>query len=75
VQARHALGSVGYRNRFGHPHAQVLARYDEAGVPVYLTRDCGTLRFTLGEPRMTGEETVPACPRRDGPRWPWRSGR
>jgi competence protein ComEC len=42
---RVALVSAGYRNRFGHPHPDVLARYREARAVVYRTdRDgCITL--------------------------------
>jgi competence protein ComEC len=32
-----ALLSVGYRNRFRHPNAQVMARYDARRIPVYRT--------------------------------------
>lgn len=32
-----ALISAGWHNRFGHPRADVLARYAEAGVPVFNT--------------------------------------
>ncbi len=34
---RLALVSAGYRNRFGHPHPDVLARYRQAGALVYRT--------------------------------------
>ena len=32
---------VGYRNRFGHPAADVLARYNQAGVQVLRSDQCG----------------------------------
>jgi len=32
-----ALVSAGWRNRFGHPRAEVVARYAEAGVPLFNT--------------------------------------
>ena len=34
-----AIFSVGYRNRFGHPHPMVVARYAQAGADVWRT-DC-----------------------------------
>jgi competence protein ComEC len=41
VQPKLALVQAGYRNRYGHPHADVLERYAEAGVAVVSTVDCG----------------------------------
>lgn len=41
VQPQLALVQAGYRNRFGHPAAEVLARYRERGIAVVATADCG----------------------------------
>ena len=41
VQPKQAVIQVGYRSRFGHPHADVLARYAEARIPVARTDHCG----------------------------------
>ena len=38
-----AVVSAGWRNRFGHPKPEVLARYAEAGVPVLNTADGGAI--------------------------------
>ncbi|MCW8808015.1 MAG: DNA internalization-related competence protein ComEC/Rec2 [Rhodanobacter sp.] len=38
-----AVVSAGWRNRFGHPRPEVLARYAEAGVPVLNTAEEGAL--------------------------------
>ena len=38
-----ALVSAGWRNRFRHPRPEVLARYDDAGVPLYNTAEQGAL--------------------------------
>jgi competence protein ComEC len=44
-----ALVSVGYRSRFGHPHAEVLERYGRAGIRVFRTdRDGATSLMTDG---------------------------
>jgi len=40
-----ALVSAGWRNRFGHPHAQVLQRYRQAGVPLWNTADFGAIEL------------------------------
>jgi competence protein ComEC len=42
-----ALLPVGYRNRFSHPHPDVLARYAERGIPVYRTDQGGALQARL----------------------------
>jgi competence protein ComEC len=39
-----ALVSAGWRNRFGHPRPEVLARYAEAGVPLFNTAEHGALQ-------------------------------
>jgi competence protein ComEC len=36
-----AVIQVGYRSRFGHPHAEVLARYRAQGIEVVRTDQCG----------------------------------
>jgi competence protein ComEC len=41
VNPRVAVIQVAYRSRFGHPHAAVLARYAQAGIPVVRTDHCG----------------------------------
>jgi len=40
-----ALVSAGWRNRFGHPRPEVLARYAAAGVPVFNTAREGAMRL------------------------------
>ncbi|MBI5270909.1 MAG: DNA internalization-related competence protein ComEC/Rec2 [Burkholderiales bacterium] len=41
VRPRIAVLQAGYRNRYGHPHPMVLARYAGASVPVVRTDHCG----------------------------------
>ena len=45
VQPRVAVFQAGYRNRFGHPAAEVLARYRERGIEIRTTPDCGAFRW------------------------------
>jgi len=40
---------AGYRNRFGHPAREVLARYEEAGVRVLRTDLDGAIEVSLGK--------------------------
>lgn len=48
VGAAVALIPVGYRNRFGHPKAEVTARYEAAGMPLWRTDQEGALMVRLG---------------------------
>jgi competence protein ComEC len=42
-----AVYTMGYRNRFGHPRPDIVARYDRAGVTSYRTDLSGALTFTF----------------------------
>ena len=44
---RDAVISVGRRNTFGHPRAEVLARTAQAHTRLYLTDEFGLTRFLL----------------------------
>jgi competence protein ComEC len=48
VRPRLAVVSAGYRNRFGHPAAQVLERYAAAGVRILRTDKQGAVTVRLG---------------------------
>jgi competence protein ComEC len=39
----------GYRNRFGHPRPEIVARYATAGIRSYRTDYDGALIFTFGD--------------------------
>jgi competence protein ComEC len=54
---------VGYRNRFGHPHPVVLARYRAAGARVLRTDISGALSFRLGSGAIDVEQWRFAQPR------------
>ena len=51
VQPRVALVQAGYRNRFGHPAAPVLARYQERGIEVVDSSHCGAARWSSALPQ------------------------
>jgi competence protein ComEC len=48
TQARWALVSAGYRNRFGHPKPGVVARWESDGARVVATFDSGAQRVVMG---------------------------
>ena len=66
VAPQHAIVPVGYRNRFGHPKAEVIERYRRRGIAVYRTDTSGAIRVELGANGVTIREF-----RRDEPRY-WR---
>ncbi|HEY9379912.1 MAG TPA: DNA internalization-related competence protein ComEC/Rec2, partial [Burkholderiales bacterium] len=47
VHARHVLIATGYRNRFGHPHAEVLKRYEASGANILRTDLDGAISVRL----------------------------
>lgn len=57
---RWAVVPAGYRNRFGHPAREVLARYAKAGVPVLRTDLHGavSIRLRRDAVEVTGERTL-----------------
>ncbi|WP_265310108.1 DNA internalization-related competence protein ComEC/Rec2 [Stenotrophomonas sp. SRS1] len=48
VAPRLAIVSAGHRNRFGHPRAEVVARWQAIGAEVLSTADSGAVRVWLG---------------------------
>ena len=48
VKPRVAVFQAGYRNRFGHPAPDVMARYVERGIEVRVSPDCGAWRWVAG---------------------------
>lgn len=50
VQPRSAVFQAGYRNRFGHPAPEVLARYVERGVNVFASPSCGAWHWQSDAP-------------------------
>ncbi len=60
----YALISAGYRNRYGHPHADVVAGYAAAGAQVLVTATTGAITFDVG-----AEVSPPAFYRRSARRF------
>ncbi len=67
VQPRVAVFQAGYRNRFGHPAAEVLARYRERGIEIDITPNCGAWLWTASTP------AAGACHRENARRY-WHHG-
>ncbi|MDH4377904.1 MAG: competence protein ComEC, partial [Ramlibacter sp.] len=65
VQPKWALVQAGYRNRYGHPAAAVLARYAAQGIEVIATPSCGAARWVSSQPDRV------ECQRWDAPRYWW----
>ena len=63
VKPRVALAQSGYRNRFGHPVASVVARYDERGIALTRSSQCGAATWRSAEPGRV------RCQRQDGLRY------
>jgi competence protein ComEC len=55
VDAREAVIPVGYRNRFGHPKAEVVARHAAAGSRIWRTDRDGAVSIRLGSDGATAE--------------------
>ena len=53
VQPQLAVVQAGYRNRFGHPAARVLERYNERNIKVMDTARCGALLWTSSSANET----------------------
>lgn len=53
VHPRRALVSAGYRNRFGHPHREVVERLERRGVAVFRTDLHGRIRFRFAPPSVS----------------------
>ena len=49
-----AIVQSGYRNRFGHPAPDVLARYLERGITLHTSPACGAWRWRSDEPARGG---------------------
>jgi len=64
VAPRHAIVQAGYRNRFGHPAAPVVARYAALGIPLSRSDTCGAWRWDTDALQVN-----PYCERDAAPRY------
>lgn len=64
VRPKLAVASSGYGNRYGHPHADVVARVAQAGSRLYRTDLSGALRLDLADELIVQQLTAK-------PKW-WR---
>jgi len=48
VSPDHVVFAVGYRNRFGFPHSEVLSRYHQYGTTTFNTGGDDAIRFEVG---------------------------
>ena len=63
VNPKLALVQAGYRNRFGHPAAPVMARYAERGIQVIDSAHCGAAQWRSVQPQGV------VCQREQGRRY------
>ncbi|MDQ1314893.1 MAG: competence protein ComEC [Pseudomonadota bacterium] len=63
VRPRHVVFTMGYRNRFGHPHSQVVARFRDLGANILRSDRGGLIRFEFGEAGVVAAEYRPSLRR------------
>jgi len=68
LEPENVIFSAGYRHHFGHPHPQVVKRYQAAGSRIWNTAEHGAISFVWDE---SGRAKV-ASARRNGWRFWWR---
>ncbi len=58
LQPQLALVQAGYRNRFGHPAPEVVARYQGLGIPLVESTHCGALTWRSEAPNQVQCERI-----------------
>lgn len=53
VQPNIAIISVGERNRYGHPHKEVIERFEKMGIEIWCTDKQGAISYVFKEERGT----------------------
>ena len=56
IDPKWALVSAGYRNHFGHPHADVLARFETRSIPLFNTAESGYLHLRFAQAPVAPEQ-------------------
>lgn len=59
VEPRYGVFTVGYRNRYRHPHPQVVARFRDRGVQILRSDAGGLIRLRFGEAGVQASEYRP----------------
>lgn len=67
IEPANVVFSAGFNNRHGHPHPQVVARYQAAGAELFNTATDGAVRFDVNQ-----AGTTVSTRRRQQQRRPWR---
>ncbi|MFT3856381.1 MAG: DNA internalization-related competence protein ComEC/Rec2 [Aquabacterium sp.] len=67
VSPRQIVIQAGHRNRYGHPAAEVTARYDDMGLAWIATTSCGMHLWSSGSPEVA--EVKKGTPLRLGQCW------
>jgi competence protein ComEC len=60
VHPRYGVFTVGYRNRFGHPHPQVVARFRALDANILRSDSGGRISLTFGEAGVVASEYRPS---------------
>ena len=60
VRPRIGVFTVGYRNRYNHPHPQVVARFREVNARILRSDSSGLIKLTFGEAGVTASEYHPS---------------
>ncbi|MFH2083115.1 MAG: DNA internalization-related competence protein ComEC/Rec2 [Pseudomonadota bacterium] len=60
VHPRYGIFTVGYRNRFGHPHPQVVARFRALDSNILRSDSGGRISLTFGEAGVVASEYRPS---------------
>lgn len=60
VHPRYGVFTVGYRNRFGHPHPQVVARFRALDSNILRSDSGGRISLTFGEAGVVASEYRPS---------------
>ena len=60
VHPRYGVFTVGYRNRFGHPHPQVLDRFRDQNARILRSDTSGLIKLTFGEAGVVASEYYPS---------------
>ena len=55
VQPQHIVIPAGRNNRHGHPHADVVERYEDVGSRLWVTGEDGAVSFEVGRDGVLGE--------------------